>query len=89
MKGGIRAILGKTVTGVVITENLKQPRIQLFLAFSDGTYFEVWGESFSCAGGIDGGGIEEATRYAQSLGASIHRIYALEENLVSNQSSLF
>ncbi len=65
MKAGIGDIVGKTISGVVIAQNSVKPNQQVFLTFSDGTYFEFWGESFSCAGGISRGSVAEASTYAQ------------------------
>lgn len=75
MKDGIREIIGKNISGVVVAQNDKSPRIQLFLTFTDGTYFEIWGDNFSCAGGIDRGGAATAAGYAQALGARITASY--------------
>jgi hypothetical protein len=76
MKDGIREVLGKTISGIVVGENSTQPKVQLFITFTDGTYFEIYGESFSCASGVNRGGVAEATKYAtESLGTSINRTY--------------
>ena len=79
MKDGIGQILGRTVSGVIIAKNERRsPRYQLFLTFSDGTYFEIWGDSVACAGGIDRGGADAAIAYAESFGAHITARYPQE-----------
>lgn len=79
MKDGIKQILGKTVSSVIIAENARRsPKSQVFLVFSDGTYFEMWGDSVACAGGIDKGGPETAIAYAESIGAHVTARYSVE-----------
>jgi hypothetical protein len=72
MKDGIRNIVGKTISGVVVKEADRLPRSQIYLLFSDGTYFEIYSGSgdMSGAGGVDVGGIEEVRRYMSAT----HRI---------------
>lgn len=41
MKDGYKEILGKTINGVLMTEDGQ--RYQIFLTFTDGTFFEFWG----------------------------------------------
>lgn len=54
MKDAINEIVGKTISGIVSVENEHHaPRHQLILLFSDGTSFEFYGDSFTCAAGID------------------------------------
>lgn len=55
MKDGIKQIIGKTVTGVLVGHNERAPSRQVFLLFSDGTSFEFWGNDFTGAGGVDPG----------------------------------
>ncbi len=42
MKDGIKEILGKTITGVVVKARDGVPRSQVFLLCSDNTYFELY-----------------------------------------------
>ncbi len=42
MKDGIREIIGKTISGVVVKINSRQPRSQVFLVFTDDTFFEFY-----------------------------------------------
>ena len=73
MKSGIRQVLGKTISGIVVTGNDKEPMIQLFLTFTDGTFFEIWGNSFDCCSELDSGGVAEVKMYAESQGATIQK----------------
>jgi|CXWL01.1.fsa_nt_gi hypothetical protein len=72
MKDGIRNIVGKTISGVVVKEADRLPRSQIYLLFSDGTYFEIYSGSgdMSGAGGVDVGGIEKVRQYMNAT----HRI---------------
>ena len=62
-------ILGKTITGVVFKAAPKittRPQAQLFLLFSDGTYYEFYATSspgISTTGGVDQGGLERVREY--------------------------
>lgn len=69
MKSTIGEIVGKEVTGVVVAYNAHEPRKQVFLRFRDGTYLELWGESFSCTSAIDRGGLPEILAYTKAMGA--------------------
>lgn len=76
MKRGLAEIMGRTIVGVVAAENSKSPpHRQVFLVFSDGTYFEFHGDSFTCNNGVNAGGITTATNYALNAGAKIMRSY--------------
>ena len=79
MKEGLRQIVGKTISSVVVAKNENaNPRNQVFLIFSDGTSFEFFGDSFNCASGLDyKSGVEEAKLYAEKGGAEISHIYPL------------
>ncbi len=79
MKDGLKYIIGKTITSVVFAENNSPPQNQVFLVFSDGTSFEFYGENFSCASGVDRGGVEEARGYAEKGGARIRAVYPLSK----------
>lgn len=72
MKDGIRDVVGKTISGVVVKEADRLPRTQIFLLFTDGTYFEIYSGSgdISGAGGIDVGGIDKVRQYMSAT----HRI---------------
>ena len=65
MKDGLRELIGKEVSAVVVGNSERSPRIQVMLVLSDGTYFEFWGQDYSCASGVSFGGIAEATRYIE------------------------
>ena len=62
---GVRQILGKTISGIVVKENTNaysRPQSQVFLMFTDGTYYEIYGD-LSFTGGIDRGGQQEVLAY--------------------------
>jgi hypothetical protein len=72
IKSAIRDVIGRTSAGVFITKNRGEPQNQLFIVFSDGTHYEIWGH-VSTAGGVDRGGLDEAERYARSFGGELTR----------------
>jgi hypothetical protein len=49
MKSHFKGIIGKTVSEVIVTESNDRPREQVFFVFTDGTYFELYGQDFNCA----------------------------------------
>jgi hypothetical protein len=64
-------LVGKTIANVVLKEGTG-PRAQLFLVFTDGTYYEFY--SASCidgAGGIDQGGLPAVLAYGKPRQAVI------------------
>lgn len=75
MKDGVRHIVGKTISSVVVGKNDRDPKVQVCLVFSDGTYFEFWGPHFSGAGGVDSGGVAEASAYIEKIGGSVTAVY--------------
>ena len=76
MKDGIRQIVGKTIAAVVIANNGRRPYHQIFLVFDDETSYEIYGDSFTCAGGLDKMGIERVLRYAKlAMGADVTHVY--------------
>lgn len=76
MKNGLKDIVGKTVSGVAVAANShSHPHQQVFLIFPDGTYFEFYGEQFSCASGLDKGDMEKACSYAKKGGGDIKAVY--------------
>lgn len=75
MKAGMSEIVGKEIVGVVAAKNDDMPNRQVFLVFSDGTYFEFWGDSFSCASGVNHGDVEEVLKSAVKMGGTITHTY--------------
>ena len=76
MKFGLKEIIGKTITSVIVSR--KEPPNEInsvFLVFSDDTYFEFWGSNFTGGGGVNPGGIEKAINYIGNLGAKVINIY--------------
>jgi hypothetical protein len=58
-------ILGRTITGVIMKESGERyPNAQLFLLFSDGTYYELYGEHIH-GSGPDRGGKQEVLDYTR------------------------
>src|SRR3954469_3862511 len=53
MKDGLKEIIGKRIATVVVAQADRNPRVQVFLVFADGSSFEFYGESFTCCAGLD------------------------------------
>lgn len=87
MKDGVRDIIGKTIVGVVAAENTRSPTTQLFLAFSDGTYFEIWGDTFTGAGGLDQGGARDIVKYVESTGGKVSATYTANTPRISREQA--
>ncbi|MHB8405788.1 MAG: hypothetical protein ACYDCJ_10235 [Gammaproteobacteria bacterium] len=85
MKDGVGKIVGKTISSVVVGSNVREPRNQVFLVFSDGSSLEFYGSQFTCAGGLDKGGVEDATRYIGKLGGSVSMVYPERKAKVSHE----
>ena len=66
-ESSLKHLLGKRISGILVSENQSPPRYQLFIAFDDGTYFEFYGDAIKAAGGVDTGGQEEITAYAKKF----------------------
>jgi hypothetical protein len=73
MKDGLRYIVGKQVAAVVVAQSDHSPRNQVFLVFSDGSNFELYGESFTCCAGLDR--TADIERYVESGNGRITRVY--------------
>jgi hypothetical protein len=78
MHAGIKEVIGKRITAVVVAESPRLPQRQVFLIFADDTYFEFYGTDcgFSWTEGVDPGGLEKVRAYiAQFAGAEIKAEY--------------
>ena len=79
MKDGIKQIVGKTITSIVVGKNDRSsPHNQVFLIFDDGSSFEMWGEHISCAGGTDKGGVSEVVSYIERGGGAVSACYPIK-----------
>lgn len=74
---GLKQIIGKTIIDVVVAQNCYTNQ-HVFLVFSDKTYFEFYGEGFTCASGvIHGGGVAEVMKYVG--GGEITWVYSQQK----------
>ncbi len=64
-KAAVEDIIGKTIKHVVVKEGERQPRSQVFLVFTDGSYYEFYSGTGQIvgAGGLRDGGIEAVREY--------------------------
>ena len=76
MKDGIKEIVGKRISAVVVArKKTGPPPAQVFLVFDDNTHFEIYG-SFTGAGGLDKGGVNKAIDYATTtMKAEIESVF--------------
>lgn len=79
MKKTIGEIVGKRISGMVVSHNPQEPRRQLFLQFSDQTFLEIQRESPNCAGLISRGGRDEILTCTSKLGASVVSVFPGED----------
>lgn len=71
MKEEIKDIVGKTIKGVVVRESDKAPQSQVFLVFTDGTYYELYTSgSFTISGasGCYSGDMQDVLDYIPDKG---------------------
>jgi hypothetical protein len=72
MNDGVRELIGKTVQHVVVAQGTRH---QVFLVFTDGTYFEFYGQQFRGTGGVDSGGLEAALAYVRTCESEVRAVY--------------
>jgi hypothetical protein len=75
MRTYIEKIVGKQIANVIVTKSSRRPREQVYLIFSDGTYFELFGEDISCASGIDIGDVDAVVKLVQRHGCEEIMVY--------------
>jgi hypothetical protein len=65
MRAAAPGMVGKTIAHVVVKHRPKRPLSQLFLVFTDGTYYEFFCPDGSIVGAsaIDVGGLDDVRRY--------------------------
>jgi hypothetical protein len=67
IENAIPGILGKTITGVVVKRDqlTRSPASQVFLVFSDNTYFEIYASTgdITSTSSLSRGGMPEVRRY--------------------------
>ena len=73
MKDGLKFIVGKTMATVVVAQSDTQPRHQVFLVFTDGSNFELYGDNFTCCGDLDR--TRDIARYVESAKGRITKVY--------------
>jgi hypothetical protein len=67
VKGSIRELVGRTITGVIVKFG-GPVRQQIFLLFSDGTWFEFYSsERMNYSGTLSVGGADEVRDYMRDV----------------------
>ena len=75
MKDGLKSIIGKRISAVVVAKGDIGRGNQVFLVFTDGTRFEFYGEKFNCVGELDdAAGIAE---YVESAGGEVTKVFGV------------
>ena len=70
MNDHIKDIVGRTIKGVVVKESSEDsPRMQIFLIFSDGYYFEIYNSfrQLTWTKGLNQGGLPEVRNYLSDV----------------------
>mgnify|MGYP003576161309 CR=1 FL=1 len=73
MKDGVKYLVGKQIAAVVVARSQRPPHHQVFLVFPDGSRFELYGENFTCCGGLDRA--EGIAEYVKSGGGEIVQVH--------------
>lgn len=80
MKDGLRQVVGKTISGVLVADVANSSRRQVFLVFDDDTHFELWGHEIDGTGGVDPGGMDKVRSYAEKSRAAVVLMETAPEN---------
>jgi hypothetical protein len=65
-------LVGKTIKSIVVSDNNSlPPRCQVFLVFTDDTYYEFYGSEIHATHGPDQGDETAAIEYAEKFAGSI------------------
>jgi hypothetical protein len=71
IENAIPGILGKTITGVIVkrVSNTRSPSSQVFLVFSDNTYFELYSDTgvITSTSSLSSGGMPEVRKYMSDI----------------------
>lgn len=82
MKDGIKEIIGKRVSSVVIAHDKKsQPRHRIFLVFDNETFYEIYRKLFTCCSGVVRKAIERALEYAKLVPRADFRYWLLSQDV--------
>lgn len=79
MKHHISKVVGKTIVNVIVTEAIREPTQQVYLVFSDGTHFELYGNWFTCANHVEHGNVEAILKYLESYERTKIRVFPEHE----------
>ena len=72
--GTLKYMIGKTIAGIVLRDsNGAGPRDQLFLVFTDNTYWEFYGE-VGWSEHLEVGDLETVKQYAARFGGNVEAI---------------
>jgi hypothetical protein len=85
MKDGFKEILGKTIESVIVSDNARPPLNQVFLVFTDGSYYEIYGENFTGASGVSPGNSDNVNDYILKLGANVIQVHDTSKNIMPEE----
>ena len=81
MKTEIKKIIGKTIKGVAVGEGSRGTQSQIFLIFTDNTFYEIFSENhISVTSGLKKGGINAVLK---SLPPKNEVIYNYDDSLLT------
>jgi len=75
MKDGLKSIIGKRISAVVVAEGDIGRSKQVFLVFADGTRFEFYGAQFNCGAELDDAADIEP--YVESAGGKVTKVFGV------------
>lgn len=65
MLRGLEQLKGKTIENVVVAKGAKAPKVQVFLQFTDGTYYEFYSDwDIRSSSSLGEGGVAEIRQNA-------------------------
>ena len=81
IKTELQDIIGKTITGILVTDNVRVPQRQVFLVFSDNTHYELYSMSgdLCFTSKVHEGAMAAVERAAAHMGGSIVKFTEIKE----------
>lgn len=81
IKAELQDIIGKTITGILVTDHVRVPQRQIFLVFSDNSYYELYSMSgdLCFTSGAHEGAMATVERIAAQMGGSVVKFTEIKE----------
>jgi hypothetical protein len=78
MKAGIRDIVGKTVAGYALAYKDRSPKEQVLISFTNGYYFEFWGDELVLSSSLYSGSAMALTHYVEKNGGKVTPVFEID-----------